>query len=83
MLNASTFFKIIKIRVLLQGSKNWVGLMPGACQIQFRPLWFYKVASTSGQLRSIVILLMGDNEMALFSIEWVYRVKECTPTRSC
>ena len=38
MLNASTFFKIIKIRVLLQGSKNWVGLMPGACQIQFRPL---------------------------------------------
>jgi len=39
--------------------------------------------STSGQLRSAVILLMGDNEMALFSIEWVYRVKECTPARSC
>jgi len=27
--------------------------------------------STSGQLRSAVILLMGDNEMALLSIEWV------------
>ena len=39
--------------------------------------------STSGQLRSAVILLMGDKEMALLSIEWVYRVKECTPARSC
>jgi len=39
--------------------------------------------STSGQLRSTVILLMGDNEIALLSIEWVYRVKECTPARSC
>jgi len=39
--------------------------------------------STSGQLRSMVILLMGDNEMALLSIEWVDRVKECTPARSC
>jgi len=38
--------------------------------------------STSRQLRSTVILLMGDNEMALLSIEWVYRVKECTPARS-
>ena len=28
--------------------------------------------STSGQLRSTVILLMGDNEMALLSIEWVF-----------
>ena len=34
--------------------------------------------STSRQLRSTVILLMGDNEMALISIEWVDRVKECT-----
>jgi len=34
---------------------------------------------TSRQLRSSVILLMGDNEMVLLSIEWVYRVKECTP----
>jgi len=39
--------------------------------------------STSGQLRSAVILLMGDNEMTLLSIEWVYRVKECTPARYC
>jgi len=39
--------------------------------------------STSRQLRSTVILLMGDDEMALLSIEWVYRVKECTPARSC
>jgi len=39
--------------------------------------------STSGQLRSTVILLIGDNEMALLSIEWVYRIKECTPARSC
>jgi len=39
--------------------------------------------STSGQLRSVVILLMGDNEIALLSIEWVYKVKECTPARSC
>ena len=39
--------------------------------------------STSGQLTSAVILLMGDNKMALLSIEWVYRVKECTPARSC
>jgi len=38
--------------------------------------------STSGQLRSEVILLMGDNEMALLSIEWVYRVKECKPAPS-
>ena len=36
--------------------------------------------STSGQFRSI--LLMGDNEMALLSIEWAYRAKECTPARS-
>jgi len=35
-----------------------------------------------GNLRSAVILLMGDNEMALLSIEWVYRVKECKPARS-
>jgi len=25
---------------------------------------------------------MGDNEMALLSIEWAYRAKECTPARS-
>jgi len=31
--------------------------------------------STSGQLRSTVILLIGDNEMTLLSIEWVCRVK--------
>ena len=31
----------------------------------------------------MVILLIGDNEMALLSIEWVYRVKEGTPARSC
>jgi len=37
--------------------------------------------STSGQLRSTVILPMGDKEMALLSIDWVYRVKEYTPAR--
>jgi len=39
--------------------------------------------STSGRLMSTVILLMGDNEMALLLIDCLYRVKECTPVRSC
>ena len=39
--------------------------------------------STSGRLKYTVILLMGNNEMALLSIELVYRVKECTPAHSC
>jgi len=26
---------------------------------------------------------MGDNEMALLLIDCLYRVKECTPVRSC
>ena len=39
--------------------------------------------SPSGQLRAMAILLMGDNKMALLSIEWVYRVKECTLAFSC
>ena len=51
----------------------------------WKPCYFVQTISlsASGRLRSTVILLIGDNEMALLSIEWVYRVKECTPACSC
>ena len=54
---------------MLPGLQELRGPTPGPVKINF---------STSGQLRSAAILLMGDNK-----IEWVYRVKECTAARSC
>ena len=52
---------------------------------RWKPCYFVQTISlsVSGRLRSTVILLIGDNEMALMSIEWVHRVKECTPACSC
>jgi len=59
-------------------------MKPGPVKIIQKPCYVVQTISLSksGQLRSEVILLMGDNEMALLLIEWVYRVKECTPARS-